>query len=296
MRAIAEPCIVLPDGARSLAYCNESFMRDLMCSSYTTSGVMPGGPVASRHGLSERLAACAAAGYLGYWLHWRDYLEQREAGLSDRAMRALFDRNGQRHRGVEFFSDWFVDGGPAADNAEAHSFDAANAICADTVNVGADFASRGFSLEHMVERFGSLCDRAAERGLRVGLELVAWSNVADVGTALHFLGPRNAALVIDAWHIFRGGVPLVDLARIPADRVSCIQVSDAAGAVQGALADDTRRRLFCGEGVFDLAAFFKATERFDVPLSVEIISEAVMRMPLAEAARISCETARRLVR
>jgi sugar phosphate isomerase/epimerase len=271
-------------------------MRDLMCSFHTTSGVMPGGPVASRHGLAERLAACAAVGYRGYWLHWRDCEAQRRAGMSDAAMRALFDRHGQRHRGVEFFSDWFVDGDAAAAVAEARSFDAAGAIGADTVNVGADFAARGFPLEHMVERFGSLCDRAAERGLRVGLELVAWSNVSDVGTALRFLRPRNAALVIDAWHVFRGGVPLADLARIPADRVSCIQVSDAAEATQGPLADDTRRRLFCGDGVLDLPAFLEATERFEAPVSVEIISEEVARLPLAEAARISCETARRLVR
>ena len=271
-------------------------MRDLMCSFHTTSGVMPVGPVASRHGLAERLAACASVGYRGYWLHWRDYEEQRGAGMSDGAMRSLFDRHGQRHRGVEFFSDWFVDGDAATAFAEARSFDAANAIGADTVNVGADFAARGFPQEHMVRRFASLCDRAAVRGLRVGLELVAWSDVSAVGTALQFLRPRNAALVIDAWHIFRGGVPLADLARIPADRVSCLQVSDATGAVQGAFADDTRRRLFCGEGVFDLAAFIKVTERFEVPISVEIISEEVARMPLAEAARISFETARRIVR
>jgi sugar phosphate isomerase/epimerase len=62
------------------------------------------------------------------------------------------------------------------------------------------------------------------------------------------------------------------------------------------LADDTRRRLFCGDGVLDLPAFLEATERFEAPVSVEIISEEVARLPLAEAARISCETARRLVR
>jgi sugar phosphate isomerase/epimerase len=271
-------------------------MRDLMCSFHTTSGVMPGGPVASRHGLAERLAACAAAGYRGYWMHWRDYGEQRGAGMSDGAIRALFDRHGQRHRGIEFFSDWFVDGDRAAAVAEAHSFDAAKAIGADTVNVGADFAGRGFRLEHMVERFGALCDRAAERGLRVGLEIVAWSDVSDVGTALRFLRPRNAALVIDAWHVFRAGVPLADLARIPADRVSCVQVSDTAEATTATLADDTRRRLFCGDGALDLPAFLAAAERFDTPVSVEIISQDVARLPLAEAARRSCETARRLVR
>lgn len=271
-------------------------MRDLMCSFHTTSGVLPGGPVAARHGLGERLAACASVGYRGYWLHWRDYLEQREAGLSDGAMRSLFDRHEQRHRGVEFFSDWFVDGDSAAALAEARSFDAANAIGADTLNVGADFAGRGFPLERMVRRFASLCDRAARRGLRVGLELVPWSDVSDVDLALQFLGPRNAALVIDAWHVFRGGVPLADLARIPADRVSCLQVSDATGEPRRALAEDTRSRLFCGEGEFDLAAFIRDTERFDVPVSVEVISEEVARLPLAEAARISFETARRIVR
>lgn len=271
-------------------------MRDLMCSFHTISGVMPGDPVASRHGLAERLAACAAAGYRGYWLHWRDYVEQRRAGISDGAMRALFDRNGQRHRGVEFFSDWFVEGDAAAADAEARSFDAANAIGADTVNVGADFAARGFPLEHMVGRFAALCDRAAKRGLRVGLELVVWSDVSDVGSALQFLRPRNAALVIDAWHVFRGGVPLADLARIPSDRVSCIQVSDASEATRGTLADDTRRRLFCGDGVLGLPAFLEATERFDTPVSVEIISEEVARLPLSDAARISFETASRIVR
>lgn len=257
---------------------------------------MPGGPVASRHGLAERLAACTGAGYRGYWLHWRDYAEQRLAGMSDGAIRALFDRHCQRHRGIEFFSDWFVDGNAAAAVAESRSFDAAQAIGADTVNVGADFAGRGFSLEHMVERFDALCGRAAGRGLRIGLELVAWSDVSDVGTALRFLKPRNAALVLDAWHVFRAGLPLPDLARIPADRVSCVQVSDASATVRGTLADDTRHRLFCSDGVFDLTGFLKATQRFGTPVSVEIISPEVARMPLAEAARISCETAGRLMR
>ena len=40
-------------------------------------------------------------------------------------------------------------------------------------------------------------------------------------------GVGNADLVIDCWHIFRGGVPLSELARIPPGRVLCVQVSDA---------------------------------------------------------------------
>lgn len=59
-------------------------MRDFMCSSHTLSGVMPGGPAAARHSLDDRLAACAAAGYSGYWLRFPGSLEQRAAGLEQR--------------------------------------------------------------------------------------------------------------------------------------------------------------------------------------------------------------------
>lgn len=85
-------------------------MRDFMCSFHTVSGVMPGGPAAARHALEARLSACASAGYAGYWLHWRDYLEQRAAGLDDAALLDLFDRHGMRHRGVEFLTGWFLPG------------------------------------------------------------------------------------------------------------------------------------------------------------------------------------------
>lgn len=270
-------------------------MRDMMCSFHTTSGVMPGGPVASRFPLEERLDACAEAGYAGYWLHWRDYLEQRAGGMDDGGLRRAFDDAGMRHRGVEFFTGWFLDGDAAAAEAERASFDAACAIGAATVNVGADFARHDFPRAHMTDRFAALCERAARRGLRVGLEIVPWSDVADVDTALTFLGPPNAGLVIDTWHVFRGGIPLADLARIPADRVFCIQVNDAAAAPEGALLQETARRLPCGEGGFDLAGFATAIDinGWEAPVSVEIISPRLTAMPSRDSAGLSLRAARR---
>ncbi|MBX3530185.1 MAG: sugar phosphate isomerase/epimerase [Rhizobiaceae bacterium] len=271
-------------------------MRDLMCSFHTNSGVMPGGPVASRFALAERLDACAAAGYSGYWLHWRDYLEQRAGGMTDTGLRQAFDNAGMRLRGVEFFSGWFLDGDAAAAEAERASFDAANAIGATTVNVGADFERRGLPRGHMTDRFAELCERAAARGLRVGLEIVPWSDVADLDTALAFLGSPNAGLVIDSWHIFRGGIPLGDLARIPSERVFCIQVNDAAAVPEGTLLRETGRRLLCGEGGFDLSGFAAAivTNGWQAPVSVEIISPVLAAMPLRQATGRSFETARSL--
>jgi len=271
-------------------------MREYMCSSHTMSGVMPGSPRASRHGLDERLGACASAGYLGYWMHHRDYLEQKALGLDDDALRDLFDRHGMRHRGVEFLTGWFLRDDSTARQAERAAFDAAHAIGASVVNVGADFSGRGLQRQEMTRHFTALCARAADRGLSIALEIVPWSNVPDVEAALDFMAPANAGLVIDCWHIFRGGMTLPEFARIPPGRVLCVQVNDAAATPVGPLVEDTLRRRQCGEGTFDLTGFAAALDDAGakVPFSVEIISAEAAALPVEEAARKSIAAARRV--
>jgi sugar phosphate isomerase/epimerase len=268
--------------------------REFLCSSHTISGVMPGSPRAARHSLQERLAACAAAGYAGFWLHFRDYLEQRAAGFEDASIRDLFDRHGMRHRGVEFLTDWFLDD-PAQREMEGAAFAAARAIGAPLVNVGADFLGRNIPRGRMIKAFAGLCTRAADGGLSVALEIVPWSDVPDIRTALDFMEPSNAGLVIDCWHIFRGRVPLADLARIAPTRILCVQVSDAASQPDGTLQEDTLLRKLCGQGEFDLAGFAAALDGIgvDIPWSVEIIAPDFAALPVRQAARLSQESAQR---
>lgn len=270
-------------------------MRDFMCSSHTISGVMPGNPVVARHRLEERLGACAAAGYTGFWLHWRDYLEQRAAGM-DAALLDLFDRHGMRHRGVEFLTDWFLPGDEAAVSAERAAFDAATAIGAKLISVGADFQGRAISRREMVARFGELCSRAADRGLSVALEFVPFSDVPDIASALDFLAPPNAGLVIDCWHLFRGGMSSSDLASVLPGRIFCVQVSDATPAPTAPFAEDTRNRLPCGEGGLDLVSFAAAIDRHapGIPISVEIISPRMAGLSARDAAFESIRGAKTL--
>lgn len=272
--------------------------REFMCSSHTVSGVMPGSPRAARHPLDARLAACTAAGYSGYWLHWRDYLEQRSAGIEDRALGDLFDACAMRHRGVEFLTDWFLDGNPAARDMEAAAFAAAAAIGATTINVGSDFLDRRISRREMVARFEALCSRAADRGLSVALEIVPWSDVPDIAAALDFLEPANAGVVVDAWHVFRGRIPISEIARISPDKILCVQVNDADPEPVGPLAQDTMRRKPCGNGSFDLEGFAAALDRAGarIPYSIEIISPDCAALSAEEAARVSIESARRVFR
>lgn len=269
--------------------------RQYMCSSYTISGLMPGRSRAARHPLPERIAACQAAGYDGLWMHYRDYLEQGAAGHGDAALRALLDESRLKHRGIEFLTDWFLDL-DLARQAEAACFSAANAIGASIISVGGDFGQRDIPQSEMIAQFKRLCARAADEGMSVALEFVPWSNIPDIGTATEYLEPGNAGLMVDCWHLFRGGMSVTDISQIPHGRILAIQINDADKNAGAPLAEDTLHRRACGDGVFDLAGFSRALDAAGaaVPYSVEIISPDFVKMSAADAARISIEKARTL--
>ncbi|WP_342363232.1 sugar phosphate isomerase/epimerase [Terrarubrum flagellatum] len=270
--------------------------RPLISSSHTISGVMPGGATISRHSFEDRVRAATKAGYVGLCLHYRDYLAQRAAGRSDENLREILDRHGVVHRSVEFSADWFVDG-VTGEEAQAGLLAACRGFAATSFNVGGDLARRGIPFKLMRERFRALCRRAADQGVAVAMEIVAWGNVRDIDAVLDLLdgAPDNAGLAIDCWHIFRAGISLQELKRIPADRILCVQVNDAAAAPAGPLAEDTMRRKLCGEGDFDLRGFAATLEGMGViiPFSVEIISPENAAMGLEISAQMTFETARR---
>lgn len=274
--------------------------QELVCSSHTISGVMPGGPAPARHSFTERVDACARAGYAGMCLHFRDYRALRQAGHDDAELRAVLRQRGMREITLEFLVDWFLTGPESQPSRldEETAYAAARAFGANCLNVGSDFRNRKIPFHDLRARFRDLCGRAEINGLKVALEIVPWSDVRDVDTALAMIdGIGNAGLVIDSWHVFRGGVPLADLERIPGERIFSIQVNDADAEVCGSLAEDTLRRKPCGEGVFDLDGFLVSLDRTgaSVPVSVEIISREMAGLDVEEAARRSIVGARALV-
>lgn len=230
-------------------------------------------------------------------LHFRDYTEQRQAGFNDHELRSILRGNGMTDVSVEFFTDWFMDGeaGAVARANEQAAIAAALAYDASIINVGGDFLGRDIPFEQLRRKFEELCGRAAAHGLSIAFEIVAWSDVRDVPTALRLIdGISNAGLVIDTWHIFRGGVPVDDLLAIPPGRVLSVQVNDGARQVLEPPSLDTQHRRLCGEGAFDLAGFIAKLNAAGVErsLSVEVISPELAAMDLAQACRRSFETTR----
>ena len=276
-------------------------MTDLICSYYTVSGVSPAAGGSSPRPFEDRVRACAEAGYSGVGIHVRDYRALRQAGASDADLQAILRAYGMRHVEVEFLLNWFADGaaGEAAREDEDLLHHMAETFGARVMFLGGDMAEGNpMSFDELIDRFRPLCARAADRGVTIGVEPCAWTNIGDVDDALRLIdgaGATNVGLFLDVWHLFRRDLDYDRLREIDPALIVGVQLDDAAAEVQGSMIEDCLdNRLLPGEGVAGTARFVSVLQDMgvSVPLSVEVISDAQRARPLDEAARVSLQAAR----
>lgn len=246
---------------------------------------------------ARRVEAAADAGYKGVGLIHADLQATREQiGLKE--MRRILDANGMPHVELEFITHWFSSGElrTASDKVRRELFEAAEALGARDVKIAPEFDAKGINLPHMTESFAKICRDAARYGTSIALEVMPFSNVSTLETARALVegaAQPNGGLLLDIWHIGRGGIPYEAVAKVPRQYVVSVELDDADAEVVGTLWEDTiyQRRL-CGEGVLDPPAFIDAVQKtgFDSFYSVEVISKKHRVLPLEEAARRSFET------
>lgn len=277
-------------------------MPDFVATYWTLAGdVVPLGPPeqeASPHDFAARVAVAAELGYRGLGLMHSDLLRVH-ARHGYRRMRDLLAAHSLTLE-LEFLVGWMAEGEELA-AAEA-TFDtlltAAAELGARHIKVGPDMQAKAWPLEHMCARFARLCRRAAVHGVGIVIEPMPWSNIADLGSARALVegaGERNGGLLIDIWHMARGGVPYADIAALPAGLVHHVELDDADAEIRGSLLEDTLdHRRFCGEGVLDVPAFLGALARqgYDGAYGIEIISAEQRRRPYQDVARDALRTAR----
>jgi sugar phosphate isomerase/epimerase len=277
---------------------------DLICSYYTVAGASPAAGGASPLPFEDRVRACAQAGYAGVGMHVRDYVALRRGGADDAALGAILRGHGMRHVEVEFLVNWFADGeaGERARRDEETLYHMAEALGARVMFLTGDLApGNPMPFERLTERFAALCARAAERGVTVGVEPCAWSNVGDLDEALRLIadsGARNAGLFLDVWHLYRRGLDYGRLRGVDPALIVGVQLDDAAVEIRGTLAEDCLdHRLLPGEGAAGTADFVAILGEIGVtgPFSVEVISDAQRARPLAQAAQASFQAARAVV-
>lgn len=279
-------------------------MANIIASYWSVAGDrFPGcGNEASPFSFRDRYETAGRLGFAGAGFVHDDLVRARDT-IGYGELSSILRANGILDLEVEILTDWFADGErrAASDAVRRDLLEAGEKLGARHLKVSGDFNSPAVSLDRMAEDFAGLCRDAAEVGLPVGIEVMPFTNLSTLDAAMQVVtasGASNGGLLLDLWHMERGGVDFAAIAALPKGAIVSIEIDDAAADVEGDLWNDTlHHRLPCGEGSFDIPGFLQAvaTAGYDGPVGVEIIARDHRKRPLREAAAIAIESARRFV-
>ena len=276
-------------------------MTRLVATAWTSAGDTSPmrNPATSPVPIAERVAAIAAAGFTGFGLIADDLLVVRESvgfgGLRDLAVAA-----GLTHIEIELLERWWIPRGQLGHSYDVRDllFEAADTLQPAFIKIGSEQRSRTTDLTELVAPLRELADQAAHHGTRVAIEPMPFSviNTVPAGADLvRAAAHPGAGLLIDAWHVFRAGTTIGDLARsLSAEMIFGVELDDAAAEVAGSLFEDTvHNRLLCGDGTFDLSGLVAVLRyfEFDGPWGVEILSDSFRELPVGEALQLAAKSA-----
>ena len=261
--------------------------------------------------LRERIEAARAGGFTATSLFPYEVAAAERDGLDAAGVRELFESHGIRIAVVDPLTTWLPgsrvpDDLPADDPAvgaiEADAiFEWAVALGADVVTALALFNER-VDPGTASRAFASLCDRAAERGLRIALEFVPGTGIPDLASALEIArgaGRENGGLVLDSWHFFRSVPDVRLLASVPPELVFAVQLEDAPARPAADLAHESlHARLIPGDGELDLPTFMRTVLALGAPplIGPEVFSDATSELPARWLGRLLGERTREFLR
>ena len=268
---------------------------ELTASYWSTAGnAYPGGPAeASSFGFRDRVETGRRIGYRGMgFVHADIVAAEQQLGLE--TMKKILDDNGMKYVEIEMIMDWFAEGerGARSDRIRADLLRVAEPLGACHIKIGGDLVDSSDDprrIDRMAEDFGILCAQAADVGTSIALELMPFSNLATIDHGLQLIrgsGARNGGLLLDIWHMARGGIDAARIRTTPTEAIAWIELNDADAAIVGDLWNDTlHHRKLPGEGALDIAGFLRAVRDagYAGPYGVEILSREHRARPLADA-------------
>ncbi|GFZ60646.1 xylose isomerase [Pseudomonas amygdali pv. morsprunorum] len=272
---------------------------ELLAAYWTLAGnTYPGAPSEiSPFSLQARVEAAANAGWRGMGFVHADLLHN-VAKLGLATMRSLFKDNGIKFLEVEFLTDWHLQGAPraASNHVRDELLEIAGELGAHNMKVAGGLFEEGPpDIALMRDSFATLCDRAQPYGVNVAIEFLPFSSVNTIDRAIAVTeGVRtNGGLLVDTWHVARGGMSFDEIAKLPVELVKSIELDDANHAIVESLFNDsTHHRKFCGDGQLDVPEFIQQIVNvgYRGPWGVELISAECRKLPLALAAQRAFDT------
>ncbi len=129
------------------------------------------------------------------------------------------------------------------------------------------------------EQLHTLAARAADRGLRIAYEALAWGrfvNTYDRSWRIVRSADHPAlGLCLDSFHVLSREVDPVAIRTIPGEKVFFLQLADAPRLRMDVLQWSRHHRLFPGQGAFDLTSFVDhvLATGYRGPLSLEVFND-----------------------
>ncbi len=258
-----------------------------------------------RHGgFDERVAAASSAGFSAIGLYVSEYRRLREdEGRSAADIRGVLDDHGVMIGEIETIVGWSA----AASEQNATTCTAIEALAYEMADeFGCRYLQAIGSYEGTVDNaadgFGALCDRAADHGLKVGIEWLPFTNIYDANDAQAIVeraARPNGGYCADIWHHTRGSNDAAMLTALDPAKIFAIQMNDGPIA-PGPLdykTDCLTTRVPPGQGEFDCVGFLSTLRAMgvDAPISMEVCSTELWAMPAADAARASADGIRRVL-
>jgi 4-hydroxyphenylpyruvate dioxygenase len=230
--------------------------------------------------LEDKLVAAAAAGFAGVEIFENDLVA---AAATPEEIRARCADLGLSIDLYQPFRDF--EAVPPAELARnlrraERKFDLMQRLGADTVLVCSSVSPQALADDDLAaEQLHALAARAAERGIRVAYEALAWGRFVStwqhswriVQTADH----PALGLCLDSFHILSRTQDVSGIADVPGGRLFFVQLADAPRLDMDVLQWSRHHRLFPGQGAFDLPAFLDGVlgTGYGGPLSLEVFND-----------------------
>ncbi|MEU5951734.1 TIM barrel protein [Streptomyces sp. NPDC047525] len=140
------------------------------------------------------------------------------------------------------------------------------------------------------EQLGLLADRAADHGIRIAYEALAWGrHVSTYDHAWRIVEQADHPALgtcLDSFHILSRGSDPKGIADIPGEKIFFLQLADAPLMAMDVLQWSRHYRCFPGQGGFDLAPLVAATVAagYQGPLSLEVFNDVFRQAGAASTA------------
>src|SRR4051812_19596828 len=230
--------------------------------------------------LEDKLAAAAAAGFDGIEIFEPDLI------ASPWAPKELAARCADLGLSVDLYQPFRDLDSTDPDRFDRNlrrldrKFDVMAELGTDTILVCSSVAPDAVEdLDRLAGQLATAAERAAERGLRIAYEALAWGRHVSTWDrswdAVRRADSPALGPCLDSFHVpSRGGDP-AGFAEVPGEKLFFLQLADAPHMDMDVLQWSRHHRLFPGQGAFDLPAFLGhvLAAGYTGPLSLEVFND-----------------------